>query len=116
MSPVYTSEYVLPILERAIASLNDERGNGGAAKVAVELKTSDSLISQLRAGTYPKSSAQKWYRLIVEKYGSETVHCPVIGESLSLERCSRERDRPYSTANPTRRAFSQTCPECERRN
>ena len=116
MSPVYDADYVLPILERAITERNDERGNGGAAKVAVELHTSDSLISQLRGGTYPKSSAPKWYRRIVEKYGTETVLCPVIGVAITLDRCSIERERPYSTANPTRRAFSQTCPECERRN
>ncbi|MDA8428907.1 MAG: hypothetical protein M0T70_06585 [Geobacteraceae bacterium] len=116
MSPVYKSDYVLPILERAIAERNDERGIGGAVKVANELDTSESMISQLRGGTYPPSSSQKWYRKIVEKYGKETVVCPVVGEAISLDRCSRERERPYSTVNPTRRAFSQTCPTCERRH
>lgn len=116
MSPAYQPDYVLPILERAISERNDERGKGGAAKVAVELGTSDSIISQLRAKTYPISSSQKWYRLIVEKYGNETVMCPVLGDSISLDRCTKEYEHPYSTANPTRRAFSRTCPECDRRN
>lgn len=116
MSPIYTSDYVLPILERAITERNDERGIGGAVKVAGELSTSESMICQIRKDTYPKSSIQKWYRKIVEKYGNETVVCPVVGEPISLERCSRERERPYSTVNPTRRAFSQTCPTCERRH
>lgn len=114
MTPVYQSGYVLPILERAIAERNDERGIGGAVKVASELGCTESLVSQLRAGTY--SAPQKWYRKIVEKYGNETVQCPVVGEPIPLDRCSRERERPYSTVNPTRRAFSQTCPACERRH
>ena len=115
MSPIYEAEYVVAILERAIAERSDGRGIGGAVKVAVELETSESMISQLRGGTYPRSSSQKWYRRIVEKYGSETVICPVVGQ-ISLERCGRETERPYSMVNPTRRAFSQTCPTCERRH
>ena len=115
MSPAYTREQALPILEQAVADRHDERGIGGAVKVAVELETSESMISQLRGGTYPRSSSQKWYRRIVEKYGSETVICPVVGQ-ISLERCGRETERPYSMVNPTRRAFSQTCPTCERRH
>ncbi|MFH1028855.1 MAG: hypothetical protein V1791_12705 [Pseudomonadota bacterium] len=110
MTPPYAPDYVLPILERAIAERNDERGTGGAARVAEELGCTDSLISQLRTGTYP-SPARK-YRQIVEKYGQETVNCPVVGE-MPLERCSRERERPWSSANPTRRAFSQACPACK---
>lgn len=112
MTPPYNSDYVLPILERAIAERNDERGSGGAARVAEELGCTDSLISQLRTGNYP-SPARK-YLQIVEKYGKETVNCPVIGE-ISLERCSRERDRSWSATNPTRLALSQTCPVCDRR-
>jgi hypothetical protein len=113
MSPAYTREQALPILEQAVADRHDERGIGGAAKVAAELGCTESLISQLRGGSYP--SPRRWYRLIVEKYGSETVICPVVGQ-ISLERCGRETERPYSLVNPTRRAFSQTCPTCERRH
>lgn len=112
MTPAYPADYVLPLLERAITERNDERGCGGAARVAGELGCTDSLISQLRTLSYP--SPQKWYRRIVEKYGNETIDCPVVGE-ISLERCSRERERPWSSANPTRWALSQTCPVCERR-
>jgi hypothetical protein len=101
----------LDLLEKAICARNDDRGVGGAAKVAVELGTSDSMISQLRGRSYPKRSASKWYLLIIEKYGQETVRCPVIGE-ISLERCRTERERPYSMANPTRGELSRTCPKC----
>lgn len=114
MSPAYTSDYVLPILEKAIAERNDERGVGGATRVADELGCSPSLISQLLSGTYPNPARK--YRKIVEKYGYETVLCPVIGDSISLERCGKERERTYSTVNPTRVAFSQTCPTCQRRS
>jgi hypothetical protein len=99
------------ILVKAIADRNDERGVGGAVKVAAELGCSSSLVSQLVSGDYPKSAARKWSVLIVEKYGQETVCCPVIGE-ISLERCRIERERPYSMANPTRGELSRTCPKC----
>jgi hypothetical protein len=113
MTPIYTADYVLPILEKAIAARNDERGIGGASKVAEELGCTESLISQLRSSKY--SNPARKYAQIVAKYGTETVLCPVIGDPISLDRCDRERERPYSTANPTRRAFSQTCPTCTRR-
>ena len=103
------------ILLQAIADRNDERGIGGAAKVAAELNTSSSLISQLVSGSYRASAARKWSRLIIEKYGNETVACPVIGE-ISLERCRIERERPYSMANPTRGELSRTCPKCGRKS
>ena len=101
----------LELLEKAIADRNDERGIGGAAKVAAELGTSDSLVSQLRAKSYPSKSSPKWFRKIIEKYGNETIFCPVVGE-IPLERCRVERERPYSIANPTRGELSRTCPKC----
>lgn len=110
MTPAaYSAGYVLPILEKAIAERNDASGKGGAAKIARELGCTESLISQLRKGTY--SNPARRYRQIVEKYAGETVDCPVVGV-IGLERCRIECEKPYSTTNPTRRAFSQTCPEC----
>jgi DNA-binding transcriptional regulator YdaS (Cro superfamily) len=100
------------LLVQAIAERNDERGVGGAVKVAGELGCSSSLVSQLVSGKYPKSAGPKWATLIIEKYGRETVNCPVIGE-ISLERCRIERERPYSMANPTRGDLSRTCPTCK---
>lgn len=99
----------LQILKQAISDRNDERGLGGAAKVAAELDCTPSLVSQLVAEKY--RSPDKWHHLIIEKYGAETVACRVLGE-ISLERCRRERERPYSMANPIRCELSRTCPTC----
>jgi hypothetical protein len=99
------------ILMRAICDRNDARGIGGAAKVAAELGCTPSLISQLVSRSYPSSAARKWSHNIIEKYGKETLHCPVLGE-ISLERCRVERERPYSLANPIRGELSRCCPGC----
>jgi hypothetical protein len=108
MTP-YSADYVLPILDRAIADRNDERGNGGAAKVAVELGTSDSLISQLRARTY--TSPQKWYRKIIALYGHETVTCPTLGE-ISLIRCDEEKAMPPGSPSAAYVHQRRTCSRC----
>jgi DNA-binding transcriptional regulator YdaS (Cro superfamily) len=97
------------ILAQAIADRNDARGIGGSAKVAAELGCTASLVSQLASGVY--KSPRKWTPLIIEKYGNETVACPVIGE-ITQDRCRAERERPYSMANPTRGELSRTCPKC----
>lgn len=98
------------VLHQAIVDRNDERGKGGNAKIAAELGCTPSLVSQLAAGTYP--APVKWHQKIIEKYCTETVPCPVIGE-ISIQRCKDERDRPYSMANPTRGELSRTCPTCK---
>jgi hypothetical protein len=113
MSPAYTPEYVLPILERAIAERNDGNSSGGAARVAVELETSDSLISQLRAGTYPKPE-KRWYPLIIETYGNETVDCPELGE-ITLAECSGHRKRGPTTDSYYARMY-RACKGCKHNN
>jgi len=113
MSPNYTPEYVLPILERAIAERNDERGIGGAARVASELETSDSLICQIRKNTYPRSGLQKWYRKIVEEYGTDTVLCPGLDEPIALGQCAMYRKRPFASINPEWRRMYQACRACD---
>lgn len=108
----YTSEYVLPILERAIAERHNGRGDGGASRVAEELGCTPSLITQLRNGTYPESGAIKWYRKIVALYGNETVTCPALGE-IPLIRCVEERDKPAgapSAAYARQRRACRACP------
>ena len=109
MMPLYTADYVLPLLERAIDERNDERGNGGAAKVAAELGTSDSLISQLRGNTYP--SPQKWYPKIVAHYGNETVICPTLGE-IALSRCSEEKHKPAAAPSAAYVQQRRACSKC----
>jgi hypothetical protein len=110
----YTAEYVLPILERAIAERHNERGDGGAARIAEELGCNPSLVTQLRNRTYPESSTAKWYRKIVEKYGSETVQCPTLGE-IPLIRCAEEKNRPAGAPSAAYARQRRACKNCERR-
>jgi len=108
----YTSDYVLPLLERAIADRNDDRGIGGATRVATELGAGISIISQLRSGSYPKSSCAKWYLKIVQLYGSETLHCPTLGV-ISLNRCTEEKGRPAAAPNSDYVRQRRACSRCQ---
>jgi len=109
----YTAEYVLPLLERAIAERHNERGEGGATRVAEELGCNPSLITQLRNSTYPQSSTPKWYRKIVEKYGNETIRCPALGE-IPLIRCTDERNKPAGAPSAAYTRQRRACRSCER--
>ena len=109
---VHTAEYALSLLDRAIADRNDERGIGGAARVASELRCHPSLVTQLRNQTYPESSAPKWYRKIVEKYGSETMTCPTLGE-IPLIRCTEERNKPAGAPSAAYARQRRACRKCE---
>lgn len=111
MTP-YSAEYALPILERAIADRNDERGLGGASRVAEELGTSPSLISQLRTGDYNDGRGQKWYQKIVAHYGHETVQCPTLGE-IPLIRCDEEKALPPGSPSASYVHQRRTCKHCQ---
>jgi len=107
--------YALEILNRAVAERNDsDSGIGGQAAVGRELGCSSSLISQLQSSIY--GSPDKWYRLIIERYGNETINCPTLGE-IPLITCASERDKPSGMA-PSAAYVRQrrACQNCERRS
>jgi len=103
----------LALLERVIAEKNDHRGVGGQARLAREMGISDSQISQIRAGVYNKGNIDDFLQLLAEKYGSETVICPLLGE-ITIGKCAEKRNRPFAATNPTRVALSRACKVCER--
>lgn len=104
---------ILAILERAIAERNDQRGIGGATRVAEELGCSPALISQLRSGVHP-CPARK-YREIVERYGSDPdVHCPTLG-AITQGRCAEEQRLPFATSSGAYVRQRRACRQCERR-
>lgn len=105
----------LALLERVIDEKNDHRGVGGQAKVAREMGVSDSLISQIRSGSYNKGNIDDFLQLLAEKYSRETVNCPLLGE-ITIGKCAEKRNRPFAATNPTRVALSRACKVCERRN
>lgn len=118
MTPVIIEEsYALGLLNRAVAERNAPKtGTGGQVAVGRELGCSGSLINQLQSGDYPESSKGKWYRLIVERYGNETVDCPALGE-IPLIVCAEERDKPTGIAPSAAYVRQrQICQKCERRN
>lgn len=108
----YTAEYVLPILERAISERHNKRGVGGATRVANELGCKPSLVTQLRNRTYPESCTPPWYLVIVEKYGSETKHCPTLGE-IPLIRCAEERNKPPGAPSAAYARQRRACKMCD---
>lgn len=112
MTPPYTPEYVLPILERAIAERNNSKGVGGATKVAEELGTSPSMVTQIRNGNYPEGSLQKWYAEIVAKFGHETVNCPELRCEINLASCT-EHKRRQPTADSFYARMYRACQACD---
>lgn len=98
-------------LEQAIAERNDQRGLGGAAKVARLLGVSQSHLSQFRKGTYP--TPEPILRRIREVLGGETVACPEMGQ-ITLADCSAHRKRPPMTDSFFARMY-RACQQCERR-
>lgn len=115
--PIIDEARVLELLKRAVLERNDPRtGTGGQVAVGLELGCSGSLISQLQSGDYPETSKGKWYQLIVERYGNETVNCPALGE-IPLIICAEERDKPSGIAPSSAYVRQrQICKKCERRN
>ena len=99
------------ILEQAIAERNDERGKGGAVKVARLLGVSESHLSQYRKGTYP--NPEPIIRRIREVFGGETVNCPELGE-ITLAECSGHKKRSPVTDSYYARMY-RACQQCERK-
>lgn len=99
-------------LAQAITERNDEKGKGGAAKVARMLGISDSQLSQYRKGDYraPDTIRQR----IREVLGGETVTCPELGE-ITLAECSGYKKRQPTTDSFYARMF-RGCQNCERRS
>lgn len=99
------------ILEQAIAERNDERGKGGAVKVARLLGITESALSTYRKGDYaaPHIILQK----IREVFGNETVACPELGE-ITLAECSGHKKRQPTTDSFYARMY-RACQQCERR-
>lgn len=106
-------QYVIALLERAVAERNNPKtGKGGQRIVGEELGCSGSLICQLLAGEYLQTD--KWYPLIVERYGNETVDCPSLGK-IPLNRCAKERDLPPGAPSAAYAKQRRICKTCERR-
>lgn len=108
--------HALELLGRAVLDRNDPKtGTGGQVAVGQELGCSPSLICQLLSGDYPESSKGKWYQLIVERYGNETVPCPALGE-IPLIICAEERAKPSGIAPSAAYVRQrQICKKCERK-
>lgn len=101
----------LELLDQAVLARNDETtGVGGQAAVGKILGCSGSLISQLQSVTYP--SPAKWYRLIIEKFGNETVQCPYLG-IIPLERCAEEKKAPFGAVSAAYARQRRACRTCE---
>lgn len=97
------------ILTRAVA------GEGSQTAVARALGYSGATVSQMLAGCYAGNVRKFETRLVEvygEKYGNETVCCPVLG-GIPRGRCIRESKKEFSTASPLAVELWDTCPDCE---
>lgn len=115
MTPVVIIDelHALELLDRAVTERNDPKiGTGGQVAVGKILGCSGSLVSQLQSLTYPNPN--KWYRLIVEHFGNETVQCPTLGE-IQLIRCAEEKGKPFAAPSSDYVRQRQACQKCTRR-
>lgn len=100
------------ILEQAIVERNDDKGAGGAVKVAALLGISESALSQYRRDKYQAPAAIE--RRIREVFGGETVPCPELGE-ITLAECSGHKKRQPMTDSFYARMY-RACQQCKRRS
>jgi hypothetical protein len=95
----------LELLRKAV---NDA---GSQAAVARELGYSPAVISQALQGIYP-GDTEKLAEKVIGIYGNETVNCPLLGV-ISLGKCAKNQQLPFSSANPLAVDMWATCPLCE---
>jgi len=90
-------------------------GEGSQAAVARALGYSAATISQVLSGCYGGNTRKfetKVVEVYGEKYGNETVPCPLLGV-IPRGRCIRESKKEFSTASPLAVELWDTCPDCE---
>lgn len=90
------------------------QGEGSQAAVSRALGYSGATVSQVLAGCYGgnmKNIETKVIEVYGEKYGNETVQCPVLG-LIPRGRCIRESRKEFSTASPLAVELWDTCPGC----
>lgn len=108
-------DHVLGLLSRAVLERNNQRtGTGGQVAVGKELGCSSSLICQLLKREYPDPEI-KWYPMIIERYGNETVQCPSLGE-IPLLRCAEEKKRPAGAPSAAYVRQRRACRQCPQNN
>jgi hypothetical protein len=95
----------LDLLKKAVT----EAGNQAA--VARELGYSPAVISQALQGIYP-GDTEKLAAKVIEVYGNETVECPLLGV-ITLAKCVKNQQLPFSSANPLAVEIWATCPLCK---
>lgn len=103
---------LLDLLQKKIEQFNDERGQGGQARVARDLGYSAGAISQVISGKYP--DAGNILAKVEEIYGGISVDCPGLGYEIPLAKCGEWRRKPFAATNPQRVAMYRACKNCPR--
>ena len=97
----------IELLKEAVES------HGSQAKIGKMLGYSPATISQVLSEKYPGDLGTLLAK-VEEIFGSTTVECPILGTIL-LGQCVDERNKPFSSANPTRVRLYVACRKCEMR-
>lgn len=102
---------LLDLLAKKIDEFNDERGQGGQARVARDLGYSAGAISQVLSGKYQGDISNILAR-VEEIYGGLSVDCPGLGYEIPLAKCGEWRRKPFASTNPQRVAMYRACKDC----
>jgi len=99
-----TENNLLELLRDAVET------HGSQAKVGKMLNYSTATISQVLSGNY-QGGLDTFLARVEEVFGTRIIACPLLGD-IPLNRCVKERRRPFSTANPLRVQLYRECMHC----
>lgn len=102
-----TAEDRMQLLRRVCAESSQ-------AAVARRIGYSSAAICQILNGTYGAKNTDKILTKVEEIYGTTTVGCPGLGESIPLAKCAAYRKRPWASINHEWIRMYNACRACER--
>ncbi len=94
---------------RFIQLLNAEASATDNTAAAKRIGISRTAVSLLLCNRYPSPSFEKVEAKVMAAL--DKVHCPVLG-ALENSECQKQRNTPFSSANPQRVNLYRACQQC----
>jgi len=91
--------------------LRDKCSGIGQAEVARKISYSSAAVCQVLNGNY-KGNSNNLLAKVEEIYGSSTVDCPGLSETITLRQCAAFRRRPFAAINPEWVRMYRACQTC----
>ena len=107
------SDYTNEQWVRQMRVLVERHGGGQRGKevIAEGMGCSAALVGEILKGRYAEHLLEKWRNAFLDKWGTETVDCPVMGD-IDRPTCAYHRGRAFAPTSPLRVRLFHTCPTC----